>query len=113
MSLGQKQELFARKLPLLLNHVHELGYEARLGDLFRDPRAFGHVGEFKGYGHKNSCHKLKLALDINITQNGVYLTGPAAEIAHNRIHDYWDMIGGSPRIAHDLNHYSLAHEGMR
>jgi hypothetical protein len=113
MSLGKKQEKFARLLPALLNHIHLMGYEARLGDLFRDSRVHGDVGVKMGYGHKNSCHKLKLAIDINLTKDGVYLEGAAAQIAHNQIHDYWDMVGGSERIAHDLNHYSLEHQGMR
>ena len=31
---------------------------------------------------------------------------------HNELHDFWDSIGGSPRIEKDLNHYSLSHYGM-
>lgn len=113
MSLGEKQEAFSRALPRLFDHAHELGYEIRCGDLFRDPRLHGEMGESKGYGHKHSCHKQKLAIDLNITLDGVYLTGEAAKTAHNRIHDFWDMIGGSKRIEHDLNHYSIGWAGFR
>ena len=113
MSLGTKQEHFMRLLPRLIDHVHLLGYEIRGGDLFRDPRVHGHTGEKKGYGHKDSCHKLKLAIDLYLTQDGVFLQGAAATEAHNLVHDWWDDMGGAKRIPGDLNHYSLEHNGMR
>lgn len=113
ISLGKHQELFMRMLPKLISHIHSLGYEIRGGDLFRDPKVFGHMGEEKGYGHKNSNHKQKLAIDLYLTQDGVYLEGEAAKVAHNECHDFWDMIGGAERIENDLNHYSLERNGMR
>ena len=102
-----------RMLPRLIDHVHSLGYEIRGGDLFRAPSVFGPMGEKKGYGHKNSCHKVKLAIDLNIIDRGVYLRGVDAEEAHTEIHDFWDTLGGAERIPHDLNHYSIEHNGSR
>lgn len=113
MSLGAEQEFFARKVPRLLDHVHSLGLEIRLGDLFRDPRSHGEMGVQGVYGHKNSCHKLKLAIDLNLSKNGSMLEGAAAEAAHNKIHDWWDGQGGAKRIPNDLNHYSMEHGGFR
>ena len=100
-------------LPRLIDHIHLLGYEIRGGDLFRDPRVHGLTGEDKGYGHKNSCHKLKLAIDLYLTRDGVYLKGEHANQAHSEIHDWWDDHGGARRISGDLNHYSLEHNGFR
>jgi hypothetical protein len=135
MRLGTKQELFMRKLPRLIDKVHEMGYEIRGGDLFRDPRLHGQLGKrnvvgmlieamiigkdwlrerkYESYGHTNSCHKLKLAIDLNLSKDGVYLEGDDAKAAHNRIHDWWDTQDGAARILNDLNHYSLEHEGFR
>jgi hypothetical protein len=113
MSLGKKQERFSRALPLLYLYAQYHGYEIRTGDVFRDPRAFGKLGVAKGYGHKNSAHKNKLAVDANITKDGIYLRGMAAGDAHNFLHNFWDMLGGAKRIPHDLNHYSFEHQGMR
>ena len=114
MRLGVQQELFMRLLPRLIDLVHSLGYEIRGGDLFRDPRVHGKMGvKMASYGHMNSNHKQKLAIDLNITEDGVYLTGIPAKEAHNLIHDWWDEQGGSERIPHDLNHYSLERHGMR
>ena len=113
MSLGKKQELFSRAMPLLYLYAQYQGYEIRTGDVFRDSRVHGDMGDKLGYGHRNSCHKLKLAIDANITKDGVYLVGQAAEDAHNFLHDFWDMLGGSTRIKDDLNHYSFEHNGFR
>ncbi len=101
-----------QKLPALLDYIHEQGYKCRGGDLFRDSRVHGKMGEEGGYGHINSNHKQKLAIDLYLTRDGVYLVDDAAKEAHDFIHDYWDTIGGGKRIKHDLNHYSLERHGM-
>jgi len=108
LTLGEKQEHFGKLLPLLLMEAMKLN-PIRVGDLFRDPRVHGYMGVKKGYGHKNSCHKLKLAVDINFVVDGVL----GGEDLHERLHDWWDSVGGAKRIPHDLNHYSLEHDGYR
>lgn len=114
MTLGKKQERFAQAVPLLMQFAQYHGYEIRIGDAFRDPRVHGKMGEkVAPYGHINSCHKLKLAIDLYLTKDGVYLEGVDAEMAHDFLHDYWDMLDGAERIPHDLNHYSFEHEGYR
>lgn len=112
MKLGQKQELFMRLLPRLIDKVHSLGFDIRGGDLFRDPRVHGHIGFKSSYSHRNSCHKLKLAIDLNLFKDGVYLK---SGIEHKAIGEWWEMQhplcrwGGRFR---DSNHYSLTHWGM-
>jgi hypothetical protein len=109
MTLGEKQEKFSKMVMLLLIHIHALGYSVRGGHWFRCDDCY--------VGAKNSVHKLKLALDINLSispahgERPRYLTGRDAERAHNLIHNYWDSIGGAPRIKNDLNHYSVMHNG--
>ncbi len=73
MTLGERQELFSR---LIAEHILWLiskGYGVRCGDFFRDPRAHGEFGEKRGYSSARSYHKLKLAADLNLTMNGIYL----------------------------------------
>ena len=113
MKLGTNQELFSRMLPLLILYAEFLGYGVRRGDLFRDPRVHGEFGVKKGYGRAYSCHKLKLAADLNMTKDNVYLQGQAAQEVHNKLHDFWDLLGGSKRIKSDMNHYSLGWKGYR
>jgi hypothetical protein len=111
MNLGQKQELFMRLLPRLIDKAHELGYEIRGGDLFRDPRVHGAVGEKKGYGHSKSCHKLKLAIDLNLFKDGKFLSSTED---HKVLGEWWESQGGTwGGRFNDGNHYSLEHEGMR
>lgn len=111
MTLGSKQEAFFRKMMLLMMHIHALGYCGRGEQWLRCKDC--------PIGHKRSLHKSKLAFDITLSMSparGVkpkVLTGSAAERAHAKVHDYWDTIGGAERITGDLNHYSLAHNGMR
>lgn len=102
MTLGQKQEKFSNMIMLLLIHIHALGYQVRGGHWYRCENCYT--------GAKNSAHKLKLAFDVNLFKNGEYLTSGKE---HEIIHDYWDSIGGAPRIPNDLNHYSLSHNGIR
>lgn len=82
-----------------------LGVGLTQGDGYRDSRC--------GYGHIKSLHRDRLAHDYNVVVNGVVLLeGELCLHAHNKLHDFWDSLGGSPRIEADLNHYSLSHYGM-
>jgi hypothetical protein len=112
MELGQKQELFMRLLPGLLDRAHELGYEVRGGDLFRDPRVFGQLGESKGYGHRKSGHKLKIAIDLNLFKDGHFLSGTED---HRELGEWWEKQHPLCRWGgrfDDGNHYSLEHNGV-
>lgn len=102
-SLREKQEEFAVALAKLILFAESRGIQMSIGDVFRDPRLHGKLGEPGGYGHKNSCHKLKLAADLNLLN----------EKDHEALHDHWDILGGSARIPGDINHYSFEWQGMR
>ena len=109
MGLLIKQQRFALAIADLIQYAEEVGLAVTFGDAYRDPRLHGQMGFKQGYGHKNSCHKLRLAVDLNIIIDGKI----AGSNAYNKLHDYWDTIGGSERIANDLNHFSFEHEGHR
>ena len=110
MGLGQAQELFATMVPRLIDKAHELGFKVRIGDVFRDPRVFGPVGERKGYGESRSAHKLKLAIDLNLFKDGRFLS---ATEDHTPLGEWWESQGGTwGGRFQDGNHYSLAYQGM-
>ena len=109
-TLGQKQRRFSVAIAKLILAATEMGYEVTLGDAYRDPRLHGTLGEKKGYGHANSMHKSRLAVDLNLFKDGKFLTDGAS---HSPLHDIWDDFGGAKRIPWDMNHYSFEHEGMR
>jgi len=113
LTLGEQQRLFARQVPKLINKAHALGFEVTLGDAYRDPRVHGEVGEDKGYGEPYSCHKSKLAIDLNLFWNGKYLSKTSD---HQELGEWWEK-------QHDLNcwggrfkdgnHYSMTYQGRK
>ena len=113
MTLGEKQRLFTQLIAKLIEFIYLHGYEATLGDAYRDPRLHGKIGEKQGYGHYKSCHKARLALDINLFLDGVYLP---ETIYHLPIGEVWESMhplcrwGGRFKRP-DGNHYSLDHNG--
>ena len=113
MTLGKKQRLFTRLVADLLEFAHSRGYEITLGDAYRDPRLHGDIGEKKAYGHRNSCHKIRLAIDLNLFKDGGYLTETKD---HEPLGIYWESLNPLCRWGgrfNDGNHYSLEHEGNK
>lgn len=113
MTLGDKQRLFTRLITNLLDFAHERGYEITLGDAYRDPRLHGQIGEKLAYGHRNSNHKVRLAIDLNLFKDGVYLT---TDKDHKPLGLYWESLNPLCRWGgrfKDGNHYSMEHNGNK
>jgi len=111
MTLGEKQRKFSRMVPRLIDKAHELGLEVSFGDAYRDPRLHGELGVKKGYGVKNSCHKLRLAIDLNLFRGGVYLQSTED---HRQLGEWWESQGGTwGGRFNDGNHYSIEHNGCK
>jgi len=110
-SLGAKQKRLTRMIGLLIEYAYAHGYELTFGDAFRDPRLHGAVGVKAGYGHKDSTHKQRLAVDFNLFKDGVYKT---ASEDYTELGEYWESMGGSwgGRFK-DGNHFSLEHNGVK
>lgn len=99
--LGEKQRAFTLMIGKLIIHAYDIGYELTLGEGYDDD----------GVGHmKGSTHYVRLGQDLNVFKDGVWLQDGTG---HKELHDYWDSIGGAPRIEKDLNHYSIMWEGKR
>lgn len=113
MTLGARQRLFTQLLAHLLDHIHVEGYECTVGDAYRDSRVFGEVGVKEGYGSAYSCHKSRLAIDLNLFRDGIYLTTTED---HLPIGEFWESLhpltcwGGR---FNDGNHYSIEYEGRK
>lgn len=113
MTLRQKQSKFAHMVAKLILKAYELGYEVTLGDAYRDPRLHGSVGIKAGYGHSKSCHKIRLALDLNLFKDGKWLTTTEQ---FSELGEWWEqqdpMCSWGGRF-NDANHFSFEHKGMR
>lgn len=113
MTLGEKQRKFPLLLMSLIHYIYGKGYEVTWGDGYRDPRVFGNIGDRAGYGHKNSCHKLRLAQDINLFKDGKCLSKTED---HKAFGLYWESLDPDCTWGGDFqdgNHYSMTYKGMR
>lgn len=108
MTLREKQSEFGRCVVILLMRILNSGYEFTFGDAYRPPDA--------NYGHPNSTHKRRLAIDINLFFNGEYLE---STVDHEPFGEFWESLhplarwGGRFRSNPDGNHYSFEHEGVK
>ena len=110
-SLGQKQRRFLPMVAKLIEFAYSQGYELTEGDGYRDARVHGALGEKKGYGHPRSAHKQRLAIDLNLFKNGVYLT---STLHYKELGEYWESLGGSwGGRFEDGNHFSIEHNGVK
>ena len=107
------QQEFAALVPGLLSQAATLGLQCTLGDAYRDPRVFGMLGTQKGYGHPRSAHKQRLALDLNLYREGLYL---AETEDHRPLGEWWEKQHPLARWGGrfgDGNHYSFEYNGVK
>jgi hypothetical protein len=74
MTLGEKQELFATHVAMLINKAQELGFGVRLGEVMRPiemQELYVRTGRSKTM---NSQHIKKLAIDLNLIVGGKLAT---------------------------------------
>jgi len=109
LSLREKQSLFMKMVGMLIAWAYDHGYELTGGDLWSSPV---YRTESGGCPHKaNSLHFERLAIDLNLFRNGIFL---ATTADHRPLGEYWESIGGDWGGRYgDGNHYSLAHNGRK
>lgn len=99
MTDRQKQSLFMKLLPRLLDKAYELGCELTGGDLWSKE-------EYKA--HKaNSQHYRKLAIDLNLFKDGVFLQDTGD---HEPLGKFWESLHPLCRWGgryNDGNHYEV------
>ena len=115
MTLREQQSLFMKLLPRLIDHAYSLGYELTGGELERS-KAQAQANAASGAGIANSLHLERLAIDLNLFQNGQFLDSSEA---HRPLGTYWKTLhplcrwGGDFHPKPDGNHYSLEWQGRK
>lgn len=110
-TLSNAQQRFSVMVANLILQATNMGFQVTLGDAYRDPRLHGALGEKKGYGHAKSCHKLRLAIDLNLFRDGKFLANTAD---HLPLGEWWESQGGTwGGRFNDGNHYSLEWQGVK
>jgi hypothetical protein len=101
VTLSDHQWEFLQDLALLILWAKRRGYKVTGGDLYRDPRA--------PYGIKNSLHKQRLAVDLNLFEkregSWVYLSSTES---HRPLGEFWESLNLYNRWGgrfKDGNHY--------
>lgn len=84
MSMVDRQDKFAGMAADLILYAQNAGYQVTLGDAYRDPRC--------PYGAATSMHHKRLAIDLNLFQDGEYLTRTED---HRPLGEYWESMGGT------------------
>ncbi|GAG00971.1 unnamed protein product, partial [marine sediment metagenome] len=124
------QELFARLLPSLLETAFQLGYEVRVGEVYRSPQEARRLAAL-GKGIVNSNHCKKLAVDLFLSEDGAPAVDehPKGVIAEYDRKVTWDLkdyeaLGERWEKEHELCrwggrfrnrdgvHFSLEHNGV-
>lgn len=115
MNLIQKQKAFSVLVADLILQADFLGYEVTLGEAWRPPETARKYAE-DGRGTANSNHCQKIAIDLNLFKDGVWLTKTSQ---YQELGLWWEeqstdglrcCWGG--RFG-DGNHFSVEHNGVR
>jgi hypothetical protein len=112
MSLRQKQSLFAYLAALLIIEANRQGYEVTFGEAWRSPEEAARLAK-AGKGIKASLHGQRLAIDLNLFKDGVYLR---SSVAHQPLGEFWEGLNVLCRWGGrfgDGGHYSLEHGGRK
>lgn len=126
MKLSDKQQIFSRAIARFILILHDHGIGCTLGEALR-PDALTKLYAEQGKGIDNSLHELKLAIDLNLFERGVYLTDSTCDTYKLAGRLWKEMLipegctpcwGGDFKDKHgkpkpDGNHFSFEHNGVK
>jgi hypothetical protein len=113
--MSRLQEEFAQQVANLIKKAGELGYGVTFGEAWRTPEQAA-LNAKSGAGIFNSLHMDRLAIDLNLFKDGVYITD---DRGHRELGAWWKTLGprycwgGDFRPRQDPNHYSISPDGVR
>jgi len=112
VTLGERQRQFPPMVASLIEFAYANGYALTFGEALRT-QAQAEANAKSGSGIVHSLHLLRLAIDLNLFKDGLYLTKTSD---HEPLGIYWESIGGTwgGRFSKpDGNHYSLEWQGVK
>ncbi len=91
MKLSEKQQMFARKVTVLLDWIYSQGWEVTLGEVYR-PKVMQYLYLWaKRSQTLKSKHLDRLAIDLHLFIDGEYIKDPEK---HRPLGEYWELLGG-------------------
>lgn len=117
LGLAQKQRRFPLLIVQLIEHMDLAGYEMAFAEAYRTPTQAA-INEQEGTGIANSLHTLRLALDLLLFKDGLYLTNSDD---YKIAGDFWKSLSveaiqcvwGGDFKKPDGNHFSIEHNNVR
>ncbi len=117
MTLREKQSAFVVLVSRLIIEATSRGYDLTFGETYRSPEEAARLAK-AGLGIKASLHTMRLAIDLNLFDEGVYQTATAA---YEPLGVWWEGLStselecawGGRFTRADGNHFSVAHGGKR
>lgn len=112
--MSKLQERFSQDAAKLIQKAAELGYGVTLGDAYRSPEQ-AKANAASGSGIAKSLHCERLAIDLNLFKDGIYITD---ERGHRELGTWWETLSAGHRWGGrfkrpDPNHYSISPDGVR
>lgn len=112
MTLREKQSLFVSLSARFIVWAESQGYQFTYAEAYRTPEQAARNAA-NGVGIRNSLHTDRLALDLNLFRDGVYL---ARTEDWQALGEYWESLNslcrwGGRFSKPDGNHISLFHGG--
>src|SRR5450631_3667657 len=112
MTLGELQRLHVQMVGRLIGYTYAQGFELSWGEAFRTQEQAQWDAEH-GTGIAQSVHCDRLAVDLQLFKDGVYLTDPKE---YRFMGDYWKQLDPLSRWGGDFSnvnadHFSLAYGG--
>ncbi len=118
MTLHEKQAKFTLLVAKLIQEANRLGYELTFGECYRTLEQAA-MNAASGSGITNSLHTKRLAIDLNLFKQGVWLQKSEDFLF---LGTFWESLsapdlnccwGGRFKTRPDGNHFSIEHEGVR
>ena len=112
-TLAQHQQRFPPLVAKLITFAYSQGFTLTFGEAYRSPEQAA-LNAQHGTGIANSLHILRLAVDLNLFRNGVYVTDSAN---YKALGDYWKTLDPDCRWGGDFHkpdsdHFSLTWQGV-
>lgn len=115
MTLIEKQWLFAKLLPRLLDKAHEMGYAVTLGECWR-PEITAKKYQEMGIGIERSLHRQRLAIDLQLFWGKKYLSKTED---YQKLGEWWESQSTKDYECawggrfNDGCHFSISFGGLR